>query len=238
MNARRAAHYLAWARPYFDRVRGNVGYVGGRVLHLWHGDFKDRQLAARHERLKEFDFDPFDDVALDANGCWRWNSDKPAMHQWVRRYFESRNEDGEHTANQLLDRFQPRAVDPFTRNTLYAGETDGVFKSTDGSESWIALNNGFTNTYVNSLVLDPAQPTTLYAGTHSGVFSISQIGVACVGDCNNDTSVTVDEILTMVNIALGNASVSTCLAGDANHDNEITIDEILAAVNNALNGCP
>jgi hypothetical protein len=41
----------------------------------------------------------------------------------------------------------------------------------------------------------------------------------------------------MVNIALGNANVSACLAGDANHDDEITINEILAAVTKALNGC-
>jgi hypothetical protein len=60
----------------------------------------------------------------------------------------------------------------------------------------------------------------------------------CVGDCNSSNDVTVDELLTMVNIALGNADVSTCLPGDANHDNQITIDEILTAVNNALNGCP
>ena len=61
---------------------------------------------------------------------------------------------------------------------------------------------------------------------------------ACVGDCNNSTDVTVDELLTMVNIALGNADISTCLAGDPNHDNQVTIDEILTAVGNALNGCP
>jgi hypothetical protein len=59
----------------------------------------------------------------------------------------------------------------------------------------------------------------------------------CVGDCNTDLQVTVDELLTMVNIALGNADVSACSAGDANHDGQITIDEILTAVNNALNGC-
>ena len=59
----------------------------------------------------------------------------------------------------------------------------------------------------------------------------------CTGDCNTDGQVTIDEILTMVNIALGNAPVSTCDAGDANHDGEITVDEILTAVNNALNGC-
>jgi hypothetical protein len=61
---------------------------------------------------------------------------------------------------------------------------------------------------------------------------------ACVGDCNNSNDVTVDELLSLVNIALGNADVSTCLPGDANHDDQITIDEILTAVGNALNGCP
>jgi hypothetical protein len=60
----------------------------------------------------------------------------------------------------------------------------------------------------------------------------------CVGDCGNDGSVTVDELLTMVNIALGNANVSACAPGDTNDDGQITIDEILTAVNNALNGCP
>jgi hypothetical protein len=59
-----------------------------------------------------------------------------------------------------------------------------------------------------------------------------------VGDCNGDLEVTVDEILSMVNIALGNTSVSACEAGDANHDGEVTVNEILAAVNNALNSCP
>lgn len=61
--------------------------------------------------------------------------------------------------------------------------------------------------------------------------------LACVGDCNGNGSVTVDEVLTLVNIALGNTPVTSCRAGDANHDNEITVDEILAAVNHALNGC-
>ncbi len=60
----------------------------------------------------------------------------------------------------------------------------------------------------------------------------------CVGDCNSDRTVTVDEIITMVNIALGNAPVTDCEAGDANLDGQITVDEIVTAVNNALNGCP
>lgn len=60
---------------------------------------------------------------------------------------------------------------------------------------------------------------------------------ACTGDCDRSRTVTVDELLTLVNIALGNGNVSDCVAGDANHDNQITIDEILTAVSNILNGC-
>lgn len=60
---------------------------------------------------------------------------------------------------------------------------------------------------------------------------------ACVGDCNGKGTVTVGDILTMVNIALENAPLSDCTPGDANKDGQITVDEILQAVNNALNGC-
>jgi hypothetical protein len=59
----------------------------------------------------------------------------------------------------------------------------------------------------------------------------------CPGDCNHDEQVTVDEILTMVNIALGTGDLSDCSVGDWDDDGEITIDEILTAVNNALTDC-
>ena len=60
---------------------------------------------------------------------------------------------------------------------------------------------------------------------------------SCVGDCTATGSVDVEDILTMVNIALGNVPLSSCLAGDANDDGQITVDEILTAVSNALYGC-
>jgi hypothetical protein len=60
----------------------------------------------------------------------------------------------------------------------------------------------------------------------------------CVGDCEDDGEVTIDDIIKMVNIALQVSPIADCLAGDANKDGEITIDEILIAVNNALTGCP
>ena len=55
----------------------------------------------------------------------------------------------------------------------------------------------------------------------------------CVGDCNGDGRVTVDEILTMAKIALGSAPCSACDAATC----PMTIDQIIKAVNNALKGC-
>ncbi len=60
----------------------------------------------------------------------------------------------------------------------------------------------------------------------------------CVGDCGRDGEVTIDELILMVNVALGITSVQNCAPGDANGDGEITIDEIIQAVNRALSGCP
>jgi hypothetical protein len=50
--------------------------------------------------------------------------------------------------------------------------------------------------------------------------------------------VTIDELVRLVNIALGTAEVSECGAGDGNGDGQITIDELVLAVSHALSGCP
>src|SRR5512139_3725002 len=63
---------------------------------------------------------------------------------------------------------------------------------------------------------------------------------ACVGDCSHHSTVTVDEIILMVNIALGNASISAC-PGFAQWCNQgdlgVVISCLIEAVNNALYGC-
>ena len=87
-------HYMAWARPHFESVHSSIGYLDGTLLHLWHGDLKNRRYSDRHRDLKQFDFDPYVDIAIDNHGCWRWNSEKPRMHQYARDYFAARKEDG------------------------------------------------------------------------------------------------------------------------------------------------
>jgi hypothetical protein len=61
----------------------------------------------------------------------------------------------------------------------------------------------------------------------------------CTGDCDHNGVVTVDELLTAVNIALGSADVpmSACLPADANLDYSVSIDELVTAVDHALLGC-
>lgn len=61
---------------------------------------------------------------------------------------------------------------------------------------------------------------------------------SCVGDCGADGAVTVDEVLTGLNIALGFGELSNCESMDANEDGTVTVDEIITALNYALSGCP
>jgi hypothetical protein len=87
-------HYLAWAEPFYDAVRANVAFLEGDLFHLWHGRTEHRRYRERLEGLSRFQFDPVEDIAVDHAGVWRWNSDKPEMHDYVRDYFVSRREDG------------------------------------------------------------------------------------------------------------------------------------------------
>jgi hypothetical protein len=61
---------------------------------------------------------------------------------------------------------------------------------------------------------------------------------ACVGDCEMDGRVTVTELITMVDVALGSAAVSACMPGDADNDGTIRVHEIVLGVNSFSNDCP
>jgi hypothetical protein len=59
----------------------------------------------------------------------------------------------------------------------------------------------------------------------------------CDGDCDGNGAVNVDELLTMIAIALGNADVSECIAGDRDRGGHIEVDDIVAALRSSLEGC-
>ena len=60
---------------------------------------------------------------------------------------------------------------------------------------------------------------------------------ACPGDCDRDEQVTVNELITMVNIALDIVGLEQCPAGDVDDNASITVNEIVTSVTRALNGC-
>lgn len=60
---------------------------------------------------------------------------------------------------------------------------------------------------------------------------------ACAGDCDDNGTVTVGELVQAVNIALGNRDVADCLGADTDGDGEIAVAELITAVNSALAGC-
>ena len=94
MTARQHHHYLGWADPWFASVRGRLGYLRGHLRHLWHGSLQRRQYHDRYEAFPGFRFDPYEDLALAADGSWRWSSHKPDLHRHVAEYFTARREDG------------------------------------------------------------------------------------------------------------------------------------------------
>ena len=84
----------------------------------------------------------------------------------------------------------------------------------------------------------PGQPPCSAAESVSQV-QITDAGVTvkgCVGDCDGRGTVTVDEIIILVDIALGSMDPATCLAGDPGGDG-VQITDIVTAVDNALAGC-
>jgi len=60
----------------------------------------------------------------------------------------------------------------------------------------------------------------------------------CTADCDGDGTVTVSEVVTAVDLALGQQMLSACPKADSNYDGLVTVDELIRAVNAALTGCP
>jgi photosystem II stability/assembly factor-like uncharacterized protein len=74
------------------------------------------------------------------------------------------------------DRAISLAVDPSSGSTLYLGSLRGVFKSTDGGETW-ASTSGLPLRVVNALAIDPSRPSTIYAATSNPDYAEASAGV-------------------------------------------------------------
>lgn len=93
MNDPQIKHYRRWAGAFQSEIKHGLGYLDQTIYHLWHGKLEDRRYTQRHEDFQQYQFDPYSDIVIE-NDCWRWNTSKPQMHDYVRRYFQLRREDG------------------------------------------------------------------------------------------------------------------------------------------------
>lgn len=61
-------------------------------------------------------------------------------------------------------------VDPNHPNNVYAGTTNGLFKSTNGAESWVRIGTDLPDQFISTLLIDPNHSHILYIGGRAGVF--------------------------------------------------------------------
>jgi photosystem II stability/assembly factor-like uncharacterized protein len=67
---------------------------------------------------------------------------------------------------------QALAVDPTNAQIVYAGTTNGVYKTIDGGSNWSRVDSGLTFTNVLALAIHASDPCTIYAGIDSGLDNI------------------------------------------------------------------
>ena len=119
-----------------------------------------------------------------------------------------------------------------------AGRADGTL--------WVALYNVEKLSHTRLAAAEPtavATPTATESPVPTATPRLSpsptpqQTPGACVGDCDGDGSVTVDEVIRGVSIGLGTTAIETCATFDTNADGAVTVDELITAVTRALEGC-
>ena len=73
--------------------------------------------------------------------------------------------------------------------------------------------------------------------TATPVLSPTGPPAACAADCDGDDSVSIAELISAVNIALGSAELAACPSADSDGDGTVRVNDLVAAVNRALQGC-
>jgi hypothetical protein len=87
---------------------------------------------------------------------------------------------------------------------------------------------------IDTPLVEPTMTSTVTASTSSATPTPPAM---CAGDCDGNGTVTINEIVTLVSIALGQEPIGTCEAGNRDGDLQITVSEILSAVILELGSC-
>jgi photosystem II stability/assembly factor-like uncharacterized protein len=86
-------------------------------------------------------------------------------------------------------------IDPRNPNILYAASFGNFFKSTDGGNSWTAINTGIPLSFISSIAIDPAS-SAVYAATEAfGVFQSTDGGNSWTAINNGLTNKSVTALI-------------------------------------------
>ncbi len=88
-----------WREKIQNSEIGQVGYCGGTVLHLWHGDIIDRKYGERDSILRSAKFQINKDLDIDSSGLWYWKNNNQKFRSKIENYFKMRHED---TSSRLI----------------------------------------------------------------------------------------------------------------------------------------
>jgi len=109
----------------------------------------------------------------------------------------------------------------------------GIAGSSNG-RLFVAL---YDSSRIAAIDLVAAEPTPTATPTSRTPVATPTASGSCASDCNGNRVVSINELIAVVNIALGIRAVETCPAGDVNGDGTVSINELITAVGRALRGC-
>ena len=123
--------------------------------------------------------------------------------------------------------------------------SDGVIEGTPmafGNQCYVvkatdANGDSHTKRLDLQVSLEPPTPTnTIRVETPTPTATFAPVE-DCIGDCDGDGAVGVDELVRSVRVALGLADLGVCSEVDADGDGRVAIDELVAAVLSSLASC-
>lgn len=82
-----------WVNKIQQFVKGNIYFVEGKIVHLYHGSMHNRFYDNRYDILSDDNYTPDRDLFLNSDNCWEWSDNAPAsLKKEVKKYFSLRRE--------------------------------------------------------------------------------------------------------------------------------------------------
>lgn len=80
-------HILEWKQAWFDLVKNSIGAVDQTVYHYYHGSQLGKNKQNRQYILANHNFNPLQDIVLNTDGVFEWNTANQDLIKAVDNYF-------------------------------------------------------------------------------------------------------------------------------------------------------